>query len=189
MYLFININDINRIGSSGIFADHRHVDVHFAFHLLNCPQYVKVTPYIPRGSRFHSREIVGATFVVNHWSDRSEWLIDSDPFSRGRQYYHHMWYTLPWPFDEFFHEYVTYKWITKVQVFEIPSKKMTTMDQSSLRSLDASGQTLSSSICTLPYVGLADCIETYLLSFYNEPIHIYIFGLRNITLWLIVLII
>ncbi|CAF4715359.1 unnamed protein product, partial [Rotaria socialis] len=53
-----------------IVTDHRHVDVHFAFHLLNCPQYIKVTPYIPRGNRFHSREIVGATFVVNHWSDR-----------------------------------------------------------------------------------------------------------------------
>ncbi|CAF3305429.1 unnamed protein product [Rotaria socialis] len=93
--------------------------------------------------------------------------------SRGRQYYHHMWYTLPWPFDEFFHEYVPYKWITKVQVFEIPSKKMATMDQSSLRSLDASGQTLSSSTCTLPYVAFSDCIETYHLSFYNEPIRIY----------------
>ncbi|CAF4929264.1 unnamed protein product, partial [Rotaria socialis] len=80
--------------------------------------------------------------------------------SRGRQYYHHMWYTLPWPFDEFFHEYAPYKWITKVQVFEIPSKKMATMDQSSLRSLDASGQTLSSSTCTLPYVAFSDCIET-----------------------------
>ncbi|CAF1004755.1 unnamed protein product [Rotaria magnacalcarata] len=180
--LFININDINRIGSSGIFTDHRHVDVHFAFHLLNCPQYIKVTPYIPRGNRFHSREIVGATLVVNHWSDRSEWLIDSDPFSRGRQYYHHMWYTLPWPFDEFFHEYVPYKWITKVQVFEIPSKTMTTMDQSSLRSLDASGRTLSSPICTLPYVALSDCVQTYHLSFYNEPIRIYFSGLRNITL-------
>ncbi|CAF2079518.1 unnamed protein product [Rotaria magnacalcarata] len=79
---------------AGIFTDHRHVDVHFAFHLLNCPQYVKVTPYIPRGNRFHSREIVGAIFVVNRWFHRSEWLIDSDPFSRGSQYYHHMWYTL-----------------------------------------------------------------------------------------------
>ncbi|CAM2724926.1 unnamed protein product [Rotaria socialis] len=93
--------------------------------------------------------------------------------SRGRQYYHHMWYTLPWPFDEFFHEYAPYKWITKVQVFEIPSKKMATMDQSSLRSLDASRQTLSSSTCTLPYVAFSDCIETYHLSFYNEPIRIY----------------
>ncbi|CAF1388268.1 unnamed protein product [Rotaria sordida] len=79
--LFININDLNCISSSGIFTDHRHVDVHFAFNLLNCPPYTKVTPCIPRGNRFHSREIVGATFVVNHWSPRSEWLIDSDPFA------------------------------------------------------------------------------------------------------------
>lgn len=78
--LFININDLNCISSSRIFTDHRHVDIHFAFNLLNYPQYIKVTPYIPRGNHFHSREIVGATFVVNRWSDRSELLIDSDPF-------------------------------------------------------------------------------------------------------------
>ncbi|CAF3868952.1 unnamed protein product, partial [Rotaria sp. Silwood1] len=52
--------------SSGIFTDHRHVDVHFAFNLLNCPQYIKIIPYMLRGNRFHSREIVGATFLVNH---------------------------------------------------------------------------------------------------------------------------
>ncbi|CAF4772490.1 unnamed protein product, partial [Rotaria sp. Silwood2] len=54
--LFININHLSCISSSGI-------DVHFAFNLLNCPHNIKVTPYIPRGNRFHSREIVGATFV------------------------------------------------------------------------------------------------------------------------------
>jgi hypothetical protein len=78
--LFINTNDLNCIRSSPIFTDHRHVDVHFVFNLLNCPQYIKVTPYIPRGNHFHPREIVGATFVVNSWSDRSEWLTDGDPF-------------------------------------------------------------------------------------------------------------
>ncbi|CAF1447289.1 unnamed protein product [Rotaria sp. Silwood1] len=64
--LFININDINSISSSEIFTDHRRVDVHFAFNLLNCPQYIKIIPYMLRGNRFHSREIVGATFLVNH---------------------------------------------------------------------------------------------------------------------------
>ncbi|CAF5162746.1 unnamed protein product, partial [Rotaria sp. Silwood1] len=35
--LFININDLKRISSSSLFIDHRHVDVHFAFNLINCP--------------------------------------------------------------------------------------------------------------------------------------------------------
>ena len=80
MSLFINTKDLNRISSSPLFTDHRHVDVHFAFSLINCPQYIEVTQYIPHGSRFHPREILGATFVVNHWSRRSEWLTGGDPF-------------------------------------------------------------------------------------------------------------
>ncbi|CAF4631235.1 unnamed protein product, partial [Rotaria sp. Silwood2] len=78
--LFINFNDLNRICSSAFFTDHRHIDVHFAFNLINCPQYIQMTEYIPHGNRFHPREIVGVTFLVNHLSDRSEWLTDDDPF-------------------------------------------------------------------------------------------------------------
>jgi hypothetical protein len=69
--ILINIEDLNCIGSSSLFTDHRHVDVHFAFHLINYSQYMKVTQYIPRGNYFHPREIDSATFV-NHWSNRSE---------------------------------------------------------------------------------------------------------------------
>ncbi|CAF3363854.1 unnamed protein product [Rotaria sp. Silwood2] len=180
--LFININDLNRISSSSLFTDHRHVDVHFTFNLINCPQYIKVTQYIPRGNRFHPREIIGVTFVVNHWSSRSEWFTDKDPFSSDRQYYHHMWYTLPWTFDEFFHEYIPYRWITNIQVFEKPSQKMLTINQSPLHVLDAAGQILSLPIYALPHVVLLNCIETLHLSFYNRPIHISLSALRNITL-------
>ncbi|CAF4812892.1 unnamed protein product [Rotaria sp. Silwood1] len=76
--LFININDLNHISSSSLFIDHRHVDVHFAFNLINGPQYKWITQYIPCGNRFHPREIIGTTFVINHWSNRSEWLTDND---------------------------------------------------------------------------------------------------------------
>jgi hypothetical protein len=93
-----------------------------------------------------------------------------------------MWYSLPWAFDEFFHEYMPRRWITKIQVFERPSQKMMTIAQSSLRTLDASGENLASSICSLPYVVLSDFIETFHLSFYNRPIHIRLSALRHITL-------
>ncbi len=78
--LRINTNDLYRIGSSPLFIDYRHVDVNFAFHLINCPQYINVTPFIPCDNRFHPREIVGVTLVVNHWSDRSERIMDVDPY-------------------------------------------------------------------------------------------------------------
>jgi hypothetical protein len=80
MSIFLDIKDVNRISSSPLFTDHRHVEVDFAFSLINCPQYIEITQYIPRGSRFHIREIVGATFVVNYWPERSEWFADDDSF-------------------------------------------------------------------------------------------------------------
>jgi hypothetical protein len=78
--IFIDISDLNRIGSSPLFTDYRHVDVHFAINLINCPQYINMTQYIPRGNRFHPREIVSVTFLVKHVSNRLEWLTDGDPF-------------------------------------------------------------------------------------------------------------
>ena len=93
-----------------------------------------------------------------------------------------MWYTLPWIFDEFFHEYVPYRWITQIQVFERPSQNMIPITQSSLRTLDAAGETLISSLYSLPYVLLPNYIETLHLSFWNRSIDIYLPALRNITL-------
>jgi hypothetical protein len=93
-----------------------------------------------------------------------------------------MWYTLPWAFDEFFHEYIPYRWITQTQVFEKPSQKMIPIDQSSLRTLDAAGEMLISYIYSLPYVLLPDYIETLHLSYWNRSVDIYLSALRNITL-------
>jgi len=92
-----------------------------------------------------------------------------------------MWYTLPWAFDEFFHEYTPYEWITDTQVFERP-QKIRIINQSSLRTLDASAPSLASSICSLPHIMLSDCIETLHLSYYNEPIRIHFPALLHITL-------
>ncbi|CAF1506946.1 unnamed protein product, partial [Rotaria sordida] len=174
-------HDLKRIGSSSIFTDHRHIDVHFAFHLINCSEFLEMTQYIPRGNCFYPREIVGATFVVNDWSYRPDRIANDNHFGRGFQYCHHMWYTLPWTFDEFFHEYELKRWITKIQVFEQP-QTMTTIYQSSLRTLDTSSENMTSSICSLPHVALSDCIETCNLFYYNTPFAIHLSALRNITL-------
>lgn len=94
-----------------------------------------------------------------------------------------MWYTLPWAFDEFFHEYVPYKWIAGIHVFDRPSSHKTrTINQSSLRTLDASPPTLSSAIFTLPHVTISDRIETVHLSYYNEPIRLPLSMVRHVTL-------
>lgn len=84
----MHVNDLIQISSLSLFTDHRHVDVHFAFHLFNCPQYRQVTQYIPCGNPFHPREIVGATFLVKEWSDKSKWLTDDHPFVSHSQFNH-----------------------------------------------------------------------------------------------------
>jgi hypothetical protein len=94
-----------------------------------------------------------------------------------------MWYTLPWAFDGFFHEYVPYKWITGIHVFERPSSHETrTMNQSCFLTLDASAPTLSSPLIFLPHVILPDRIETFHLSYYNESIYLPLSRLRHVTL-------
>lgn len=80
--LFMNINDFSHIRSAPLFIDHRRVEVNFAFSVINCPQYNQMTQFIPCGGRFQPREIVGATFVVHEWIDRSEWSATAniDPY-------------------------------------------------------------------------------------------------------------
>ena len=93
-----------------------------------------------------------------------------------------MWYTLPWAFDEFFHQYMPHQWITKVHVFHLSSQTTTTIKKSSLRTLDASGRTLASCLMALPHIAIDNCIETFHLSFYNRSINVNIPYLRNLTL-------
>jgi hypothetical protein len=59
---------------------------------------------------------------------------------------------------------------------------MTSIDQSSLRTLNASGQTLASFICSLSHVALSNYIELLHLPYYNRPIHIHLSALHCITL-------
>ena len=71
---------ISVIRSAPLFIDHRRVEVNFAFSVINCPQYNQITQFIPCGGRFHPREIVGATFVVNEWINKLQWSANIDPY-------------------------------------------------------------------------------------------------------------
>lgn len=94
-----------------------------------------------------------------------------------------MWYTLPWAFDEFFHLYVPFNWITEVHVFHPSSQTTTTtIKKSRERTLDVSDQTLASCLRSLPHVILDDHVETLHLSFNNESLDMSLANLRKITL-------
>ena len=63
-----------------VFVDYRHVDVHFAFHLVNCSEYARMALCIPCENRFHQKEIVSTSLLVNHRMKKSEWTTNGDPF-------------------------------------------------------------------------------------------------------------
>ena len=56
------------------------------------------------------------------------------------------------------------------------------IDQSSLRTLYASGQTLASLICSFSHRTLSNYIEILHLLYYNRPIHIHLSALHCINL-------
>lgn len=93
-----------------------------------------------------------------------------------------MWYTLPWKFDEFFHQYVPKQWISGVHVFHVPFHRMHTTNRTCLRTLDATDGNLPWPISHLPDIVSFDRIETLHLSFWNKPIDIPLSTLRNMTL-------
>lgn len=80
--IFLSIDSLKSLRSSSLFTDHRHVDVHFAFHLLNSSEHIQGTQYIPHGNHFHPREIVGVKLViVNGWTVRLQRpSYNGDPF-------------------------------------------------------------------------------------------------------------
>jgi hypothetical protein len=67
-------------------------------------------------------------------------------------------------------------------VFERPSQEIRTINQTSLRTLNASASTLASSIFALPHLLSPDRIETFHLSYYNEPIYLPFSTLHHVTL-------
>ncbi|CAF3307550.1 unnamed protein product [Rotaria sp. Silwood2] len=179
--LFLNVNDLYCIASSSIFNDNRHVNVNFAFSFINCSEYKQMTQFIPRGNRFHPREIVGATLVVYHRHNTEEVGFDGDPFCYGLSYNHYIWYTLPWAFDEFFQQFLPDRCILNIDVFEFPSKKTTIIGRSHLHTVQASGRRVASPLFSLPNVIQVDQINTLHVSYYNGRLRLPLPNLHQVT--------
>lgn len=92
-----------------------------------------------------------------------------------------MWYSLPWRFDQFFHEDVPRECITQTEVFYKSSKNILNT-QSSLRTFHLCGQALPSVLSSLPHVVLFDRIETLHLSFCTRSPYMEFSNLRHIVL-------
>lgn len=67
--IFITIDDLDHINRSSLFTDDRRIDVQFAFIIDNVSLGIQLMNHVPHGSRFHSRQIVGAMLAVNWLSN------------------------------------------------------------------------------------------------------------------------
>ena len=74
--IFIPMDDFYMIKRSFIFTDDRRVDVQFAFIVDDLSSGVERSDQVPNGSRFHPRQVVGATCVVSDLSPRNRHLPD-----------------------------------------------------------------------------------------------------------------
>nr|ACI90380.1 hypothetical protein [Philodina roseola] len=108
--------DLNRIAQSTISNDDRHVDVQYAFLLNDNDCHSELTKRVPRGSRSHPRSIACATFYRNN-SHRDPKHDLPDAFGiyddEGQS---HLWYTLPWAFNDFLQLSVPDTCITRLQM-------------------------------------------------------------------------
>ena len=69
------LSDLNRIGRSALFNDHRRVDVQYAFILNDDLSHTDLDQQIPRGSRYHPRPVVSATFVRTTWDEQKPYAL------------------------------------------------------------------------------------------------------------------
>ncbi|CAF4055709.1 unnamed protein product [Rotaria sordida] len=135
--IVIDINDLNQMNHSALFDDDRHIDVHYVFMISDNREHFEVNQYVPHGSLSHSRKIVSATFISECWTldstikNHDEIYLDKP---RNRQ---HLFYTLPWIFDEFFQLCLPDRYISQLQVFTSPSP-VNTVAPSRLRKLNIS---------------------------------------------------
>ena len=63
--MILSVDHLIHLNQMSLFADDRHIDVHFAFSVNDRAKHAQLSEYIPRGAQFHKRQIVGVTFINN----------------------------------------------------------------------------------------------------------------------------
>lgn len=81
--IFLTVDDFTRINRSSLFIDDRRIDVQFAFIIDGTSLGTQLSHYVPHGSRFHPREIVGVTCIVSGLSTNFEELTNLNCYVRS----------------------------------------------------------------------------------------------------------
>ncbi len=67
--LVIDVNDLIQMCNSALFTDSRHIDVHYAFIVIDDRSHEELVNYLPCSSQSYSRQIASATFISDCWPD------------------------------------------------------------------------------------------------------------------------
>ena len=185
----IDALDLDRIHRSALFTDHRRVDVQFAFILNDNSSHTAFDRRVPRGSRSHSRSIASATFVRNPLINNRPYALPSKyyvSFSFARSFAQvlsshtsyqrshlclfqgcdlvdrsHLWYTLPWAFNEFVQISIPDKKISHLEVWQ-SSQSSRTVSSSRLVRMDLIWNEVSPILTQSPIMSAKSIEELYL---------------------------
>jgi len=74
--IFITVNDLDCINRSPLFMDNRRIDIQFAFIIDDTSLGNELSHYVPHGTRFHPRQIVGVSCVISGLSQNYQELTN-----------------------------------------------------------------------------------------------------------------
>ncbi|CAF4741151.1 unnamed protein product, partial [Rotaria sp. Silwood2] len=67
--LVIDVNDLIQMRNSALFIDSRHIDIHYAFIVIDDRPHEELVNYVPCSSQSYSRQKASATFISDCWPD------------------------------------------------------------------------------------------------------------------------
>ncbi|CAF2487096.1 unnamed protein product [Rotaria sp. Silwood2] len=115
--IVIDADDLIRMNRSALFTDIRHIDVHYAFMINDDRSHIELRKYLPFNNQSYSRPIASATFISGCWPDNQPFRTPGQSYSNKLKSRQHLFYTLPWIFNEFFPLCVPDRCISEIEVF------------------------------------------------------------------------
>ncbi|CAF3904330.1 unnamed protein product [Rotaria sordida] len=146
-------------------------------------------PYLPHliTLRLYGlRDFIDATnFILRHSTSLIHLTLETNDLFMSFNNYswaYDVWYTLPWAFEQFFDSIEPIQYITKVEVFALPSSYSSIISSSRFRTLSISQNDSLPSIISMPHVVQLNHVNTVHLSFHDWPTGLNLLALRHVTL-------
>ncbi|CAF2725237.1 unnamed protein product [Rotaria sp. Silwood2] len=115
--LVANGDDLVRMSKSALFTDNRRIDVHYALIINDDRSHTDLIKSVPHGNQYNLRQIASATFISDCWPDNQPFTTPDLTYYKKSKNRQHLFYTLPWIFNEFFQLSVPDRCISEIEVF------------------------------------------------------------------------